>query len=177
MRKLALILVPVAAVALAVPAYASTITGTPGNDTLTGTGSADRIKALAGDATVHARAGADVVRGGADDDTLYGQRGKDQVYGGAGADQLFGQRGNDTLTDARGSLVDTLNGGLGDDVIYANYKDQVYAGPGDDRIVVAYPDADMKIDCGDGFDRVTSNEPLIGVELVSCERRRIVSAG
>lgn len=178
MRTLLVSLAACGLVALAPSGFAASFPGTSGPDDVTGTPHHDVIRTYAGADTVHARAGADVVRGGADNDLLYGGRGRDRVFGGHGADLLYGQRGNDTLTDVRDSEADALFGGRGADTIYANGTDRVLGGPGDDTIVIAYPEAGMTINCGDGIDTVTFNQPWKQkAHLVHCEKKKIVSAG
>lgn len=73
---------------------------------------------------------------------------------GAGADRLYSGQGHDVLEDSRGSAVNTLRGGPGADLIYTNYSDRVFAGDGNDRLVVAYPGV-ILINCGPGDDQVT----------------------
>ena len=64
------------------------IIGTAGNDTLTGTTSADWIEGLAGN------------------DTLYGLAGNDILDGGPGADKMYGGAGNDTyVVDSAGDAA------------------------------------------------------------------------
>ncbi|MGH8203481.1 MAG: calcium-binding protein, partial [Steroidobacteraceae bacterium] len=68
----------------------ATITGTPGNDTLTGFENANnRIVGLGGD---------DRLTGNRLDDVLEGGAGRDTLLGGEGNDQLFGGDGDDVLT-------------------------------------------------------------------------------
>jgi subtilisin family serine protease len=82
------------------------ITGTSGNDSLSGTPIPDDISGLAGN---------DVLRGQQDDDILRGGGGNDSLYGGADADDLFGNAGNDVMYGGKGN--DTLRGGAGADVL------------------------------------------------------------
>ena len=56
---------------------------------------------------------------------------------GAGADRMYSEQGHDVLEDSRGSAVTTLRGGPGADLIYTNCRDRVFAGDGNDRLVVA----------------------------------------
>jgi hypothetical protein len=176
MRSLLLVPFSALALAFAVPAYADTVTGTDVAETLHGTSSADVINALGGDDTVYADGGGDVARGGDGDDFLYGGRGADKLTGGDGSDRLWGGRGSDRLDDAHGSTVDALRAGAGDDVIFANFRDVVFGGDGNDKITVVFPGA-MTVNCGKGVDSVTFNEPHPHVLLVGCEHVRIVSAG
>ncbi|MES2944725.1 MAG: calcium-binding protein [Pseudomonadota bacterium] len=73
-----------------------TITGTPGNDSLTGGPEDDGISGEAGD------------------DTLRGGPGRDDLNGGLGNDLLDGGDGDDWIRTSRGK--DTLTGGAGRDV-------------------------------------------------------------
>ncbi|HIJ90375.1 MAG TPA: hypothetical protein HPP95_05900 [Deltaproteobacteria bacterium] len=69
--------------------YFSTISGTPGDDVLSG-GATD----------------SDILAGGAGNDTLYGYGGDDTLDGGPGADHLFGGIGNDRyIVDDIGDLL------------------------------------------------------------------------
>ncbi|MET3611923.1 triacylglycerol lipase [Rhizobium aquaticum] len=88
-------------------AYAKSLQGTAGNDTLTG----NFVFALAGNDTVNGTNGSDVLYGGAGNDKLDGLAGNDFLYGGEGNDTLFGGGGNDLL-----------NGGLGNDTFVFDRK-------------------------------------------------------
>ena len=83
-----------------------TITGTAGDDDLTGTAGVDVVCALAGN---------DRIAGGGGDDVVYGDEGDDRLLGDAGDDTLYGDDG-----------ADRLSGGDGEDVLAA--------GPGNDRL-------------------------------------------
>jgi Ca2+-binding RTX toxin-like protein len=85
-------------------APASSATPSQSADPVTGTGGND---ALTGGLT------ADTLGGGAGNDTLSGRAGNDKLYGGAGADRLSGDNGNDALLGGAGA--DTLTGGAGAD--------------------------------------------------------------
>lgn len=87
---------------LATGAVAKDITGTPGDDLISGTAQADRIVAREGHDDVQARGGDDVVDGGPGDDELFGGAGHDTVDGGPGDDYLDGRAGDDTLTGGAG---------------------------------------------------------------------------
>ncbi|BBH65233.1 hypothetical protein ACTI_19180 [Actinoplanes sp. OR16] len=73
------------------------ITGTDGNDRITGNGYANDLTGRGGD---------DIVRGGGGNDTL---------HGGNGADALYGEAGNDYLFEPGDSAADRLDGGLNTD--------------------------------------------------------------
>lgn len=119
---------------VASPAGAATITGTSGPDVLVGTSTADTIRGYAGN------------------DVLRGRDGADTVYGGRGADQMYG--GGDRQRDL-------LYGGPGRDRIYATWNDFVYAGYGNDTIVVGQAEPwkmALKIWCGPGYDTVIASD-------------------
>jgi uncharacterized repeat protein (TIGR01451 family) len=99
-----------------------TISGTAGNDVITGTNNADVIRAFAGNDQVFggggkdlicADLGADFVSGGAKGDTVIGGGGPDRLKGNGGGDTLKGKKGRDSLRGNLGS--DFLNGGAGRD--------------------------------------------------------------
>ena len=73
-----------------------------GNDTFTGSGSADKLNSFAGNDVVEARGGADVVLGGDGADRLFGEGGDDDVRGGAGSDVISGGEGLNLLTGNAG---------------------------------------------------------------------------
>jgi len=89
------------------------VVGTPGNDTLRGTGRADVICGLGGRDTLIGRGGKDLLLGGKGNDVLRGGAGRDTLKGGAGSDTLRGGGGNDRLFGGAGN--DRLNGGKGRD--------------------------------------------------------------
>jgi Ca2+-binding RTX toxin-like protein len=104
-----------------------TITGTDGNDTLSGsstTATTDIITGGVGNDTLNGYAGDDLLDGGEGNDTLYGGNGNDGLTGGDGDDKLYGGAGNDVLT-----------GGDGDDIIDAGHGDnQMFGGAGADQL-------------------------------------------
>jgi Ca2+-binding RTX toxin-like protein len=87
------------------------ITGTVGDDDLSGTSRGetivgndgnDTIRGLGGDDTLFGSNGNDQLSGGDGNDTLYGRDGKDQLSGDAGDDVLIGGFRNDVLTGGTG---------------------------------------------------------------------------
>jgi uncharacterized repeat protein (TIGR01451 family) len=112
---------------------AATITGTRGNDLLTGTSGADVVAALGGNDTivtgrggdlicagpgidrVKGGRGPDTVHGGGSNDRIRGSRGRDQLLGEGGPDRLRGNRGADLLEG--GAAFDRCKGGKGRDVL------------------------------------------------------------
>ncbi|MDX6581826.1 MAG: hypothetical protein QOI10_1010, partial [Solirubrobacterales bacterium] len=102
---------------------APTISGTAGDDHLSGTGDADVILGLGGDDTITGAGAGDSICGGGGDDRISGQGAADQLNGGRDNDTLSGGSGPDRLRGRRGD--DTLTGDAGDD--------QLGGGPGTDN--------------------------------------------
>lgn len=102
---------------------------------LNGTSGDDRLSPATGD-VVWAGDGADTVTGS--DIEAHGGDGADRLVGSRnGADSLYGDGGNDTINPSAAGGGDVLDGGAGDDVIYATVNDlQVSGGDGADRISV-----------------------------------------
>ena len=99
-----------------------TITGTPGDDILSGTSGFsdgtsghDVICGLGGNDTIYGYSRRDAIYAGDGDDIIYGGDGNDTIFGGPGNDLIFGDRGHDTLYGGPGE--DRLHGGEGDDTI------------------------------------------------------------
>jgi Ca2+-binding RTX toxin-like protein len=137
------------------------ITGTNGNDVLTGDVYNNRIFGLGGDDTISGYGGSDTLYGGDGNDILYGSAinfsgyaADDYLDGGAGDDVLYGSgNGNDVLIGGAGSDVlfgdngvlykftwsrDTLDGGAGDDVLDGAADGdiyRIYQGGGLDTII------------------------------------------
>ncbi|SUS07443.1 hypothetical protein DF3PB_4390003 [uncultured Defluviicoccus sp.] len=109
-----------------------------GNDSIDGTGSADRIRGWAGRDTILGEGGNDEIRGdgvglpydpdlpdtdlarfadsilaGAGNDSVWGGGGNDTLLGEDGNDRLYGQGGGDSIDGGRG--VDEINGGENND--------------------------------------------------------------
>jgi len=99
---------------LSAGAYAATIVGTNGPNTLRGTAKNDVIRGLGGNDTIYGLGG---------NDTLYGGPGNDTLYGGPGNDTLYGGPGNDTLVGGPGR--DVLDCGPGKDTAIADSSDIV----------------------------------------------------
>ena len=89
-----------------IAASACSLSGTPGDDVLTGTRRADRICGLGGNDTIRGLRGNDVLLGGAGRDRLTGGAGRDVLSGGSGPDRLNG-----------GPAKDRCRGGSGRDVL------------------------------------------------------------
>jgi Ca2+-binding RTX toxin-like protein len=106
------------------------LNGTAGNDTITGGPGNDTINGFAGDDSLDGAGGADSINGGAGNDYLRGGVTSDRV--GEGADTLIGGDGNDTLDGWGNSSstrsdtdVETLDGGLGNDVFMVDNSGDV----------------------------------------------------
>jgi Ca2+-binding RTX toxin-like protein len=103
------------------------LTGTDGNDWLTGDVYQDSLSGGAGNDTLVGGAGDDWLSGDDGNDVLGANEGNDTLIGGAGNDGLYGRQGDDSL-----------DGGDGDDKLYAEYggNDTLQAGDGDDLLVI-----------------------------------------
>lgn len=79
----------------------TTITGTPGSESLVGTAEADFIRGLGGN---------DTLAGGGGDDLLYGMSGANQLWGGIGADKFAFRLGDavDSIPDFNAAEGDFL---------------------------------------------------------------------
>ena len=103
---------------------ATTVTGTPANDTIDCT-SADPGK------TINGGGGNDTITGTRFNDTINGGAGNDTITGGVGDDTLTGGVGNDTITGSAGN--DRLSGGLGMDTLSGSAGNDNLSGPGNDN--------------------------------------------
>ncbi|MEM8850281.1 MAG: glycosyl hydrolase family 28-related protein [Pseudomonadota bacterium] len=90
------------------------ITGTPGADTINGTGGDDVLIGLEGADRLRGGRGEDVLLGGEGNDRLFAGRSDDVLFGGDGADRLYGGAGDDILYGGAGD--DLLIGGKGADI-------------------------------------------------------------
>lgn len=134
--------------------------GGPGNDTLAGVATADRITAGAGSDYVMTRGGADQVDGGEGDDTLAGGAGADTLDGGAGDDSVDGDPGDDIIRGGAGddglwgmTGSDTLDGGEGDDYVSGGPGTNRLVGGGGNDTLYSVSGADT-IDGGEGYDEL-----------------------
>jgi hypothetical protein len=96
----------------------TTVTGSPGNDTIDcgGTTPGKTINGNAGNDTITGTDFNDTISGGDGNDTLTGGTGDDSLNGGLGIDTVSGSEGNDTLVGASNDgSQDSLDGGLGTD--------------------------------------------------------------
>ena len=120
-----------------------TIDGGAGNDSLSGTSSADTIYGGDGNDLIAGLDGNDVLSGGNGDDEIWGGDGDDRINGDWGNDVLFGNNGNDTIY--AGGNDDIVNGGAGNDKLYGQSGDDTLVGGAGSDI----------IDGGDGIDTVS----------------------
>jgi Ca2+-binding RTX toxin-like protein len=96
----------------------TTVTGSPGNDTIDcgGTNPGKTINGNAGNDTITGTAFDDTINGGDGNDTLTAGAGNDTLNGGLGIDTISGSDGNDILVGpSNDGNQDSLDGGLGDD--------------------------------------------------------------
>ncbi len=106
---------------------------TEGNDSLTGTSSANTINGLGGNDTIRGLGGNDSLIGGVGADKLYGGDGADTLRGNVGNDFLSGENGNDLLYGNENN--DTLWGGAGNDLLYGGLgNDSMIGGIGADKL-------------------------------------------
>ncbi|MCA1684336.1 MAG: hypothetical protein LC708_04355, partial [Actinobacteria bacterium] len=148
---------------------ATTVTGTPGddtidctnaspgktidtfggNDTITGTRFDDVITSGDGNDTVTGLGGNDVIAAGEGNNTVTGGEGNDVITAGAGSDTLTGSAGNDFLDGGFGS--DTISGGDGNDTLIGpnadGSVDTVSGGAGTDTCTPSLPDGDIVSSC------------------------------
>jgi Ca2+-binding RTX toxin-like protein len=133
------------------------IRGTPGDDTLIGTRSRDRIEGLEGNDLLRGGRDRDVLEGGPGNDSLSGGALSDRMSGGEGDDFLTAGTGNDTVTGGSGD--DTVDGGTGNDTIDGEEgDDQLDGGDGDDTIRGGEGD-DAIVEKGFGNDKLLSGGP------------------
>ncbi len=101
------------------------ITGTNGNDTLSGDSYSNVINGLAGNDNISGFAGKDI---------LYGGNGNDKLDGGTENDKLVGGSGQDTLTGGSGD--DILDGGTGfDTAVYSGNRSDYEVTRNDDGTI------------------------------------------
>ncbi|WP_051285289.1 matrixin family metalloprotease [Nisaea denitrificans] len=117
------------------------VTGTSGNDYLTGAETADTLSAGSGQDVLSGNGGTDYLFGGNGNDLIYGNKEIDYLAGGSGNDTIFGGQNSGTArADASGLMrqqdgTETIYGGTGEDLIYGNYgNDIIYGGSGNDTI-------------------------------------------
>src|SRR5215204_3380279 len=107
---------------------ADVILGRDGDDSIVGAGENDFLSGGAGDDNINTGFGDDVVEGGMGNDTVGGLTGRDVVHAGKGddfiawndpvGDVVFGNQGNDVILGGD-IAADVIDGGAGDDFIRA----------------------------------------------------------
>jgi Ca2+-binding RTX toxin-like protein len=148
-----------------------TIYAGQGNDVVHSGAGNDKVYGDLGNDTLYGEAGDDLLNGGDNDDVVHGGDGNDTLQGGGGADQLYGDAGNDSLS-SRGDIytpVSTgsmLDGGDGDDWLYAGFGDTVIGGVGKDTLSLDFSGATagMLVDLRNAFSGGTS---AVGTATIS----------
>jgi Ca2+-binding RTX toxin-like protein len=128
----------------------ATLTGTPGNNVIHGTNTADTISGLAGNDRLYGYSGDDSVGGDDGKDFVYGGAGHDAVGGGDGNDTLYGGPGNDYLLSPSYDGYppffdeghDVAYGGAGNDFFYGVERnagnDRMFGDSGNDVFDYTY---------------------------------------
>jgi uncharacterized repeat protein (TIGR01451 family) len=114
-----------------------TLTGTPGDDTITGTARADVIVTYTGNDTVFASGGKDLVCTDGGADTVFGQGSGDTVIGGGGPDRLVGGDSGDLLKGKNGR--DRLKGNAGGDTLSGGKKRDRCKGGSGHNVLISCP--------------------------------------
>lgn len=125
--------------------------GTPGNDLLTGTASADYMSGGVGD---------DWIDGLAGNDYLYGGDGDDSLSDGTGVDRLFGQVGSDEFIMDLSGGADVVDGGWDVDYVIYNHS------TGTVRVDFLNNAVNAGAAAGDQFISVEGYQGGLGVDLV-----------
>ena len=120
-----------------------TLLGGNDDDSLTGNGGDDSLSGDAGNDKIVAGDGNDSLSGGDGNDNLQGQAGNDTIFGGAGQDSIDGGDGNDSLSGEAGR--DTLLGGNGNDTLDGGSDNDNLQGQAGDDLLLG----------GDGNDSLT----------------------
>ena len=97
-----------------------TLTGGDGREILKGKGGDDILNGGGGDDKLKGFNGSDTLKGGDGNDILDGGNGSDWLDGGAGADILIGGSGDDTLISIDNFTADTVDPGLGFDLLWVD---------------------------------------------------------
>ena len=112
---------------------APTITGTAGNDVITGTARKDAIVTFSGNDVVFGGGGGDLICSGSGADRAFGQDGNDTVIAGTGPDLANGGKGGDVLKGKAGR--DRLKGKSGNDFLNGGRnRDRCKGGSGADTL-------------------------------------------
>jgi Ca2+-binding RTX toxin-like protein len=127
-----------------------TVAGGAGNDTLNGGTSNDAVTPT-GDDSLSGDAGNDVINGEDGNDTLDGGSEGDALNGGHGADSMLGGPGDDGLDAGLDTLINTLDGGEGNDLLTTSEgNDLIAGGSGNDTILGSF--GSQTVAGGDGDD-------------------------
>ncbi len=153
--------------ALALPAYAAQIVGTPAADSLVGTPEADTIDALGGNDRVRSLEGSDDVSGGPGNDMLDLGLGNDEANVGGGNNTVLGGPGADVMGYGGGS--NTLIGGPGADSVISAGDDTVYGRGGPDQISL-----EQRVGAGHGPEWVAAGRGNDLVEIHNSDDERDV---
>ena len=114
-----------------------------GDHTVYGEDGKDNIVTGGGKDVIWAGSGDDVVDAGAGDDKIYGEDGNDIITAGLGSDNVIAADGDDIVyagvgpggTASETGSVNTIDTGLGDDIVYGDYgNDNIQVGAGDDKV-------------------------------------------
>jgi Ca2+-binding RTX toxin-like protein len=105
-------------------------------------------------------------RGGTSrDDELLGHHGDDTINGGLGQDVIWGDWDPD---NNNGSQSDVLRGGRGRDWLYTSHgRNAIYGGPGNDHVWAYYGRG--TIDCGSGSDALRVRSSVQNFTVRNCE--------
>jgi serralysin len=140
----------------------ATLTGTPGNNVIQGTTTADTISGLAGNDRLYGSSGDDSLGGDDGNDTLYGGPGNDVLLSSSylsvdeGDDVAYGGPGNDFFNGVEFSEEggdDWMDGGPGNDVFDYTITRTFFPGNG------LVPIGNDTIIGGSGTDRVVFSDP------------------
>ncbi|WP_149535698.1 calcium-binding protein [Siccirubricoccus phaeus] len=137
-----------------------------GNDTLDASGTSSGVELYSGGGhdSLAGGSGADLIFAGSGDDTLIGGAGDDGLIGEEGADLILGGDGNDRIY---ADTADTVNGGVGYDIMYlttdlaftvdlgAIQVEWLQSGAGDDNI--SSSGAAIQVYAGAGNDTVSGS--------------------
>ena len=147
------------------------LTGSAGNDTITGGYSNEQIFGYGGDDRLNGRYGFDTIDGGAGNDWISGEYDEDHLSGGSGNDTIFGGYASDTIEGGTGN--DWLDGDFDNDVVAGRSGDDTLLGSnGSDRLVGGEGHDDLQggrhsdtLEGGDGNDTLaggSEDDTLIG---------------
>ena len=164
-----------------------TLTGTSGNDTLTGYMVENVIHGGDGNDYLNGRVEADTLHGDGGNDHIYGFQKGDVIYGGDGDDIIFGDNsaatsagdGNDVLYGDAGN--DTMYGAGGDDLLDGGMgADTLYGGEGADTFVFHAATAFDAVDKVADFnlaqgDKLDIHDMLIGYDPLTSSISDFVS--